>query len=75
VDALRIASSARKHGVTDETIHHAFNNPIRSEELDEDLTMLIGPDHAGNLYEIGVVDTADGPLVVHAMIARPKYLR
>lgn len=37
--------------------------------------MLIGPDQAGNLYEIGVVDTADGPLVVHAMTARSKYLR
>jgi len=37
--------------------------------------MLIGPDHSGHLYEIGVVDTADGPLVVHAMVARPKYLR
>jgi hypothetical protein len=61
--------------VPDEVIHHAYNNPIRSEQLDDALTMLIGPDHAGNLYEIGVVDTADGPLVVHVMVARPKYLR
>jgi hypothetical protein len=75
VDDPRVAPSAHNHGVSDETIRHAFNNPIRSEELDEGLTMLIGPDHAGNLYEIGVVDTAHGPLVVHAMAARPKYLR
>ena len=75
MDEPRIAPSAHKHGVSDETIRHAFDNPIRSEELDEALTILIGPDHAGNLNEIGVVDTADGPLVVHAMIARPKYLR
>jgi hypothetical protein len=75
VDEPRIAPSACKHSVPDETIRHAFNNPIRSEQLDEALTMLIGPDHAGNLYEIGVVDTADGPLVVHAMIARSNYLR
>jgi hypothetical protein len=61
--------------VPDETIRHAFNNPIRTEALDEGLTMLIGPDHAGNLYKIGVVDTADGPLIVPAMIARPRYLR
>lgn len=37
--------------------------------------MFIAPDHASNLYEIGVVDTDEGPIVVHAMKARPKYLR
>jgi hypothetical protein len=70
-----IADSARKHGVSDDDILHAFNNPIRVEDLDEGLTMLVGPDHAGNLCEIGVVDSADGPILVHAMPARPKYLR
>jgi hypothetical protein len=54
VEEPRIAPSARKHGVIDAVIHHAFNNPVRIEQLDEALTMLIGPDHAGNLYEIGV---------------------
>jgi hypothetical protein len=75
VDEPVIAPSAYKHGVTDETILHVFNNPIRVDELDDDLVMLIGPDHAGNLYEIGVVASQSGPVVVHAMIARPKYLR
>jgi hypothetical protein len=70
-----IAASARKHGVRDEDLLHAFNNPIRAEDLDEGLTMLVGPDHAGNLLEVGVVESDDGPLVVHAMPARPKYLR
>jgi hypothetical protein len=71
----RIAPSARKHGVSDSTILHAFNHPIRSEDLDHDMLMLIGPDSAGNLYEIGVLVSTDGPIVVHAMAARPKYLR
>lgn len=71
----RIVDSARKHGVSDETIVHAFNNPILVEDLDERMTMFIGPDQAGNLYEIGVVSTDEGPIVVHAMKARPKYLR
>ncbi len=31
------------------------NNPIWTEELVDALTMLIGPDRAGNLYEIGVL--------------------
>ena len=70
-----IAQSARRHGVADSAIVHAFNNPIRYEELDESLLMIIGPDEAGNLLEIGVIGTDDGPVVVHAMAARPKYLR
>lgn len=71
----RIVDSARKHGVNDETIVHAFNNPVLVEDLDDRMTMFIGPDQAGNLYEIGVVSTDEGPIVVHAMKARPKYLR
>ncbi|MGI8753525.1 MAG: hypothetical protein ACR2MN_14670 [Acidimicrobiales bacterium] len=70
-----IASSAYWHGVDDSTIIHAFNNPIRVEEMDEGFTMLIGSDRAGNPYEIGVVDSDEGPVVVHAMPARAKYLR
>ena len=70
-----ITSSARKHGVPDEEMLHAFNNPLRAEDLDEGLTMLIGADHAGNLLEIGVVESGEGPVIVHAMPARPKYLR
>ena len=71
----RIVDSARKHSVSDETILHAFNDPILVEDLNEGMTMFIGPDRAGNLYEIGVVDTDEGPIVVHAMKARAKYLR
>jgi hypothetical protein len=75
VDGPVIAASARKHDVSDEAIVHAFNNPVRVEDLDEGLVMLVGPDHAGNLLEIGVVTSADGPVIVHAMPARPKYRR
>ena len=71
----RIAASARRHGVSEETILHAFNHPMLVEDLDEGLTMLIGPDRAGNLFEIGVAGSGEGPIVVHAMRARPKYLR
>jgi hypothetical protein len=71
----RIVENARKHGVNVETILHAFNNPILVEDLGDRMTMFIGPDRAGNLYEIGVVGTDEGPIVVHAMQARPKYLR
>ena len=54
---------------------HAFNNPILTEDVDEGFTMFVGPDHAGNLLEIGVIDSDNGPIIVHAMRARAKYLR
>jgi hypothetical protein len=57
------------------TIVRVFNHPIRSTDLDEGLTMFVGPDGAGNLLEIGVVDGRHGPVVVHAMPVRPRYLR
>jgi hypothetical protein len=53
---------------------HGFNHPVRAEDLDNDLTMLIGPGRAANLLEVGVVTGQDGPVIVHAMPARPKYL-
>ncbi len=56
-----ITPSAHKHGVDEETILHAFNNPIRAEDLEDDLTMLIGPDQAGNLYEIGLAAPSRAP--------------
>ena len=56
-------------------ILHAFNQPIFIEDLDEGIVMLVGPDRARNLLEIGVVVALDNPLIVHAMGARPEYLR
>ncbi|HVM01904.1 MAG TPA: hypothetical protein VM263_04470 [Acidimicrobiales bacterium] len=52
-----IAESARRHGVHDDDILHAFNHPVRAEELDDRLTMLVGADHAGRLLEVGVADS------------------
>lgn len=69
-----VLASARKHGVRDDDALHAYANPIRALRLD-DLLMLIGPDVAGRLLEIGV-SSADGiDFIIHAMPARPKFLR
>jgi hypothetical protein len=68
-----VLASARKHGVTDEEMLHAYRNPVRVFELD-DLTMLIVPDQSARLLEIGVA-TAEGiDFIVHAMPARPRFL-
>jgi hypothetical protein len=31
----------------------------------------IAADTAGNLLEVGVINSADGPIIVHAMATRP----
>ena len=59
----------------DTDIIHCFDNPILVEDLDDDLVMLVGPDRTGHLLEVGVVVGNDGPVIVHAMEARTKYLR
>ena len=69
-----IAESARKHGVSDEDILHAYANPIRVFDLDEGFTMVIGANLAAIIYEIGV-DGVSAAVIVHAMRAREKSLR
>ena len=70
-----IAPSARKHGVSDEDIPHFYANPIRVFELDDGFMMLIGANPAAVLHEIGVVDATTGPVVVHAMPVRERFLK
>lgn len=53
---------------------HAYRNPIRVFSLD-DLVMLIGADEKGRFLEIGVAAAEGVEFIVHAMPARPKFLR
>ena len=69
-----ILAPARKHGVNDDDMLHAYRNPIRVFGLD-DLIMLIGADQAGNLLELGVATGEGVEFIVHAMPARPRFLR
>ncbi len=68
-----VLASARKHGINDDDMLHAYRNPIRVFDLD-DLTMLIGPDASARLLEIGVAEAEGIEFVVHAMAARPNCL-
>ena len=69
-----VIASARKHGVHDDDILHAYRHPTRVLQLD-DLVMLVGPSSTGQLLEIGV-SRADGiDFIIHAMPARPKFTR
>ncbi len=67
--------SSSPYSGSDEDILHAYRNPIRVFELDEGFTMVIGANHAAIVFEIGVVDGIEAPVIVHAMHAREKFLR
>ena len=69
-----VLARAPKHGVLDEDMIHAYHHPIRVLLLD-DLTMLIGPDRSVRVLEVGVSNREGIDFIVHAMPARPKFLR
>ena len=70
-----ILDSARKHGISDEDMLHAFRNPIDAFQLDNDLVMLVGPSRTAVLLEVGIVGGAPRVVIVHAMRVRQRYLR
>lgn len=74
---MEIVPSARRHGISDDDIRHAYTNAVAAITTPDqpDFTMLVGPDRATQLLEIGVVAVDDGDYVIHAMPARPKYLK
>jgi len=70
---MRIGEPARKYGVSEEDMRHAVRNALRRIDLDEDLTMLIGPATDGSLWEIGVLDLDGEDPVIHSMELSRKF--
>jgi hypothetical protein len=74
---VEIHRSARRHGVPDDDITHAYINAIAWLELDDDPPryLVAGPNTAGNLLELVLLETGDGALVIHAMPLRTSTRR
>jgi hypothetical protein len=53
---VEIAASARKLGISDDDIRHAFENAIAAITVADqpEFTMLVRPDQTGRLLEVGV---------------------
>ena len=68
-----ILASARRHGIRDDNMLHAYRNPVRVFEAD-DLTMLIGPDESATLLEIGVAHGEGIDFIVHGIVRPTKFL-
>jgi hypothetical protein len=69
-----ILASARKHGIADDDMIHAYRHAIRSLDVDN-FVMCIGPNRHGNLLEIGHTTDRNTVRIFHAMPARHKFLR
>ena len=74
---MEVLRSALRHGVPGEDILHAVNHAITVEEVGDDPVrwLVLGPDRAGNLLELVVMDRPAGPAVIHAMPMRTQYRR
>lgn len=70
-----VAPSAAKHGLDEAAILHAYRNPVRIWEIGDGFTIVVGPDPASIFLEIGYVQGEYGHVIVHAMLAREKFLR
>ncbi|WP_099024341.1 hypothetical protein [Mycolicibacterium palauense] len=74
---MEITDSARKHGIADDDILHAWRNQLRYALLEykgELQYLAIGPDCSGTLLEL-VVPCDDPRRVIHADILRQKFYR
>lgn len=69
---MKIGWSAFNHGERAEDIEHAVRNALRWLPEEDGVTIIIGPAWNGRLMEVGVNRYN---VIIHAMTARPKYVR
>lgn len=69
---MEILPSARRHEISEEDIVHAYEHVLVWVEVGDDPRryLLAGPNRAGNLLELVVLDTDAGEFVIHAMMLR-----
>jgi hypothetical protein len=74
---VEVLRSALRHGIPGEDILHAINHAITVDKVGDDPVrwLVLGPDRAGNLLEVVVMDRPAGPAVIHAMPMRSQYRR
>lgn len=73
---MEVSDSARKHGVEDADIMHAWENAMRYVEYDyngEDRLLVIGADRHGRLLELVAIPSEAPVRIIHADQLRPKF--
>ena len=74
---MEIHRAARRHGIPDDDIQHAYEHAIVWIEIGEDPQryLVTGADRAGNLLELVVMEIEKDVLVIHAMMLRHSTQR
>jgi hypothetical protein len=73
---VEIRESARRHGVHDQDIEHAWFNALRLVEYEyegEERLLVIGPDTTGRLLELVAVPVDAPARIIHADVLREKF--
>lgn len=70
-----VVESAARHGVAESDALHAWAFAVDAYEVGGGMVLYVGPDTSGRLLEIGLVHWYGTLAIVHAMPARPKFLR
>ncbi len=73
---MEIADSARKHAIAGPDILHAVRHSIRAVRQGDDRVLFIGPNRAGALLEVVVLDgdtDDEPPVAIHAMSLRRTF--
>ncbi len=74
---MEVADSARKHGIPDADILHAWRNVLRVAEQDyggENRIIAVGPARNGALLELVIVPADEPTRIIHADYARRSFL-
>jgi hypothetical protein len=66
-----VLDSAARHGVAEEDALHAWASAVDVFTVDAGMVMYIGPDRAGNLLEIGVVEWHDSRSALLSRLSAP----
>lgn len=73
---MEIRSSARKHGIDDRDIEHAWRHATRLVEYEyegDERLLVIGPDRHGSMLELVAVPVDTPTRIIHADRLRPKF--
>ena len=73
---MEVQASARKHGVDELDVHHAWSNAIRLvgyEHDGEERLLVIGPDRHGRMLELVAVPAGVPTRIIHADRLRPTF--
>lgn len=68
-------TSARKHGIREQDIRHAFRNVIEVRRHTKDGLVYVGPAQNGALLELAIVEIDDDWSIVHAMRLRKGFVK